>query len=323
MRAIACYSYGPPELLQLIETPKPVPSKDDILVKVNAVTVTPSDCEMRRFDMHVLFWLPVRLLMGIIKPNKPILGFEFAGEVEAVGVQIENFKKGDLILGSTGLNLGCYAEYACIRNKDLKALKPSKLSFEEVATLPVAGINALHYIRKADIKPGQKILIIGAAGCFGSYAVQLAKHFGAEVTAVDSIEKLAMLVSIGADHVIDYTQEDFTKNGETYDAIYDIPGKGSVIKYMKSLTLNGRYVLSNPWVKQVLQGMWGSITSKRKFFIALASERPEDLSYLAELMVAGKLKAVIDKTYSLQEMQVAHMYVESGKKIGNVVINMN
>jgi len=322
MKAILWTKYGAPNLLKIGEAEKPVPKKDEILVKVRAATVTPGDCELRRFDMHFLFWLPIRLYIGIIKPKKNILGLELAGDIEAIGEGVKEYKVGDPVFGGTGLKFGAHAAYACLRTNKFMTKKPVAISYEDAATIPTAGTNALHYLRKANIKAGEKMLIIGAGGCFGTYAVQLAKHLGAEVTAVDSTKKLDTLTSIGADYVIDYTQEDFTKNGETYDIIFDIAGKGSVSKSMKSLTPTGRYILATPWVKQVLQGMWRSITGNKKFIFALAGEHPEDLIYLADLIGAGKLRPVIDRRYPLEKIPEAHTYVESGEKIGTVVINI-
>ncbi|NJN42689.1 MAG: NAD(P)-dependent alcohol dehydrogenase [Flammeovirgaceae bacterium] len=320
MKAIVYYNYGPPDVLKVQEVNKPIPKDNEVLIKVHNATVMPADCEMRRFQLHVLFWLPVRLYMGLFKPKRQVLGMEMAGEIEATGKNVTGFKKGDRVFGGTGLRFGAYAEYASLPTKFL-AITPSECSHEEVVSLPTCGTNALHYLRLANIKPGEKILIIGAGGCFGTYAVQLAKYFGATVTAVDTADKLDTLRNIGANHVVDYRTEDFTKNGKTYDIIFDIPGKNSVIKNMKSLTKNGRYVLSNPWVLQVLQGFWGSITSNRKFFIALAAENPKDLDFLSGLIAQGKIKPVIDSRYQLEQMVEAHRYVEGGAKVGQVIIN--
>lgn len=323
MKAILWTKYGSPDLLKLGEVETPTPKEGEVLVRVHAAPVTPGDCEIRRFEMHVLFWLPVRLYMGIIKPKRPILGMDLAGEIESIGKEVSGLKVGDAVFGGTGLSLGAHAEYAKLSSKGMMAKKPANISYEDASTIPTAGTNALHYIRKADIKPGEKILIIGAGGCFGTYVVQLAKHFGAEVTAVDSTKKLETLKSIGADYVVDYTQEDFTKNGISYDIIFDIAGKGSVSRSMKSLTPTGRYVLATPWVKQVLQGVWSSMTSGKEFFFALAGENPEDLVYISDLMEQGKLKTVIDKRYPLEQIPEAHAYVESGEKIGTIVINIS
>ena len=322
MKAILWTKYGAANLLKIGEVEKPIPKADEVLIKIKKGTVTPGDCEIRRFEMHVLFWLPLRLYLGIWKPRKHILGFELAGDVESMGNAVKDFNVGEAVFGGTGFRFAANAEYTCVPAKGMIAKKPANVSYEDATTIPVAGTNALHYIRKADIKPGEKILIIGAAGCFGTYAVQLAKYYGAEVTAIDSTNKLGVLKAIGADYVIDYTKEDFAKNGISYDIIFDIAGKGSVSKSMKSLTPKGRFVLATPWVKQVLQGFWSSITSKRQFTIALADENPEDLKYLTNLMEESRLKPIIDKHYSLDQVPEAHAYVESGDKIGTVVINI-
>ena len=323
MKAILWTKYGPPDVLRMGEVEKPTPNDNEVLIKVRAATVTPGDCEIRRFEMHVLFWLPLRLYLGIRKPKRPILGMEVAGEIEAVGKGVTEFKKGDPVFGGTGLRFGAYAEYTCLSSTSAMTIKPDSLSYDEAATLPTGGINALHYIRKANIQPGQRMLIKGAGGCFGTYAVQLAKNLGAEVTAVDSTEKLDVLRSIGADHVIDYTREDFTENGKTYDIIFDVVGKDSISRAMKSLTKNGRYILATPWVFRVIQGLWSSMTSRKKFIFALANERSEDLDVLKELIETGKVKPVIDKRYPLEQMADAHRYVEEGHKTGHVVITVS
>lgn len=322
MKAIVWPKYGTPDVLQFKEVEKPEPKDNEVLIKIHAATVTPGDCELRRFEMHVLFWLPLRIYMGVFKPKRPILGMELAGEIEEIGKNVTGFKKGDQVFSGTGMKFGAYAEYKCQKSASLISIKPSNMSYEEAATVPTGGLNALHYIRKGNIQPGQKVLINGAAGCFGTYAVQIAKLFGAEVTGVDSSHKMDMLRLIGADHVIDYTQEDFTKNGKTYDVIFDVVGKGSVSRAMRSLTKNGHYILATPWVFQVMRGLWSAMTSKRKFIFELAREKTEDLIYLTELIEAGKIKAVIDRSYPLKDMAEAHRYVESGKKVGHVTIKV-
>lgn len=320
MKAVLWTKYGSPDFLTLGSVDKPSPKANEVLIKIHAATVTPGDCEMRRFDMHVLFWLPLRLYMGVFKPKRPILGMELAGEIEEVGVAVTEFKKGDEIMAGTGLGFGAYAEYKCLKASSFLALKPTNMPYTEAATIPTGAINALHYIRQGNIQPGQKVLIIGAAGCFGTYAVQFAKLTGAEVTAVDSDKKLPALVSIGADQVIDYQKEDFTQSGISYDVIFDIAGKDSVSKNMKSLKMGGRYILATPWVKQVLQGIWSSKTTGKKFIYTLAKERKEDLEHIKGLVEAGQLKAIIDKRFYLHEMAAAHHHVEKGDKIGHVPI---
>jgi len=328
MKAIVWTKYGSPDLLELKEVVKPTPKDNELLIKVHAATVTPGDCEIRRFDMHVLFWLPLRIYFGIFKPKRPILGMDLSGEVEAVGKDVQLFKKGDHVFCGTGLSFGAYAEYKCQKNTHPMAIKPANMSYEEAASVPTGGVNALHYMRKGNIQQGQKVLIIGAGGCFGTYAVQIAKMFGAEVTGVDSTNKLDILRSLGADHVIDYTQEDFTKSNQSYDVIFDVIGN-SVSHKMKSLKPNGRYILATPWVWSVIQGFWSSLRSNlpwrqtsKKFIFELARDSIEDLVYLKELIEDGKLKAVIDRNYPLEQMAEAHKYVESGEKVGHVTITV-
>ncbi len=322
MKAVLWTKYGPPELLKIGETRKPVPKDDELLIRIHAATVTPGDCEIRRFEMHVLFWLPLRIYFGLTKPKRPILGMELAGEVEEVGKNVTGFKKGDQIVSDTGLQFGAYAEYVCLNTKYAMALKPVNISYEEAASMPTAGLNALHYIRMANLQPGQKILIKGASGCFGTYAVQLAKLHGAEVTGVDSTEKLDILQELGADHTIDYTREDFTKNGDAYDVIFDVVGDSSIVRAMKSLNSNGRYILATPWVIRVVQGLWSSMISRKKFIFSLAKYHAEDLVYLKELIESGKLRPVIDKRYPMEQMIEAHKYVQRGSKVGNVAITI-
>ena len=323
MKAILWTEYGAPELLKIGEVRKPVPTDDELLIRVHAATVTPGDCEVRRFEMHVLFWLPLRIYFGLRKPKRPILGMEVAGEVEEVGKNVRGFKKGDQIISDTGLKFGAYAEYICLSTKYAMALKPVNLSYEEAASIPTAGLNALHYIRLANLQSGHKILIKGASGCFGTYAVQLAKLQGAVVTGVDSTDKLGILKELGADHVIDYTAEDFTRNGEKYDVIFDVVGNSSISKAMNSLKPKGRYILATPWVIRVLQGKWSALTSKKKFIFTLAKYKAEDLIYLKDLIESGKLKPVIDRKYPMEQMVEAHKYVEKGSKVGNVAITVN
>lgn len=328
MKAVLWTAYGPPELLKVGEIEKPTPKADEILVKVKAAAISPGDCELRRFDMHVLFWLPLRIYLGIFKPKLRVLGMDLAGEVVELGANVKDFKKGDHVFGNTRLALGAHAEYALIKEAYPLSKKLDEVTFEAASTLPTAGSNALHYMRLANIQPGEKVLIIGAAGNFGTYAVQLAKLWGAEVTGVDSAEKLETLRSLGADHVIDYTAEDFTKDQNSYDVIFDVRGTVAVSQIMKSLKPQGRYILATPWVGQVLSGLWHEMMSKlrgtrKKFIFALANDTSEDLDYLKELMTEGKLKAIIDKAYPLEEVPEAHRYIESGKKIGQVVLSMN
>lgn len=264
----------------------------------------------------------MRIYMGIRKPRDKILGQELAGEVESVGKKVTTFKEGDQVFAATLMRLGAYAEYACLPETYPIALKPANLTYEEAATIPTGGMNAIHFLKKGDVRSGQKVLINGAGGSIGTYAVQIAKSLGAEVTAVDSTKKLDMLRSIGADHAIDYTQEDFTKNGQTYDVVIDVVGKSSFSRTVRSLGQNGRYILGNPTLSGMIRGLWSSMTTDKKVIFELASYKTEDMRFLKELIEAGKIKVIIDKRYPLEQMPEAHRYVENGCKTGNVVITV-
>jgi NADPH:quinone reductase-like Zn-dependent oxidoreductase len=299
MKAVIWTRYGLPHVLHLQEASNPVPKDHEVLIKVRAATVTAGDCELRRFDMAAWIWLPVRLYMGILRPRIKILGQELSGDIESVGSAVTQFKVGDAVFAPTKMSMGAYAEYICLPANYAIGIKPVNMSYEEAATLSVGGLNALHFIRKAGIRPGEKVLINGAAGCIGTYAVQLAKLEGAEVTAVDSTRKLPVLSSIGADHVIDYLKDDFLTMKMTYDVIIDIIGTTPFSQSIRLLNPNGRYVLGNPTVTGMLRGAWTSKTSNKKVIVALAPYRPEDMAYLKELAEAGKIRSVIDQRFSL------------------------
>jgi NADPH:quinone reductase-like Zn-dependent oxidoreductase len=325
MKAMVWTRFGPPDVLQLQEVAKPTPRDHEVLVRIYATTVTAGECELRSLKIPLAFRLPLRIYMGLIRPRPIILGQELAGEIEAVGKEVTQFRQGDQIFAWTGFGLGAYAEYKCLPEDGVLAIKPSNMTYEEAATLPVGALEAVYFLRRGNIRSGQKVLIYGAGGSIGTFAIQIAKYFGAEVTGVDSTGKLDMLRSIGADQVIDYTQEDFTKNDETYDVIFDVVGKSSFSHSVRSLTLNGRYLLGNPRLSQRVRGRWISRRSSKKVIpwaARAAGEYAEDFIFLKELIEAGKIQSVIDRCYPLGQTAEAHRYVETGHKKGNVVITV-
>ena len=329
MKAIVCTDFGPPDVLQLREVVKPTPKDDEVLIRVHATSVNFGDLmarnfkavSPREFNMPFFFWLPAKISFGLRKPNITILGNELAGEIEAIGKDVKRFRKGDRVYGYPGLSFGAYAEYICLPEAGPVALKPSNLSYEEAVTLPYGAIMTTSLLGKANIRPGHKVLINGASGGIGSMAVQLAKYYGAEVTGVCGTPRLEFVKSIGADKVIDYTKEDFTQNGETYDLIFDILGRSSFSKIKTSLKPNGTYLLASFKMKALLNMLWTSLTgSNQKVICAFANEMPESLAFVKKLVEEGKVKAVVDKSFPMEQAAEAHRYVEQGRKQGNVVI---
>jgi NADPH:quinone reductase-like Zn-dependent oxidoreductase len=322
MKAIIYTKYGPPDVLQLKEVDKPVPNDNEILVKIHATTVFVGDCELRSLKFPILLRLLMRIGFGIRGPRKRILGQELAGEVEAVGNDVTLFKEGDQVFGTPGFGLGANAEYKCLPEKGLVVIKPTNMTYEEAASVIIGGLEALHHLRKGNIQNGQKVLINGAGGSIGTIAVQLAKYFGAEVIGVDSTEKLNMLRSIGADQVIDYTQKDFTKSGETYDVIFDVVGKSPFSRSEISLKEKGIYLSANPGMSQMLRGPRTKKIGSKKAIFETSMYKTEDLIFLKELIEEENIKSVIDRRYPLEQTTEAHKYVETGHKKGSVVITV-
>jgi NADPH:quinone reductase-like Zn-dependent oxidoreductase len=321
--------FGPPDVLQLQEVEKPAPRENEVLIRIHATTVFAADCELRGLKFPVVFRplvrLAVRILLRSRKQKNLILGQEVAGEIEAVGKEVTRFREGDQVFGWTGLRMGGYAEYICLPEKGMLAIKPPNLTYEEAAAVPVGGIDAVYFIRRANIRRGERVLINGAGGSIGTLAVQLARHFGAEVTAVDSTEKLEMLRSIGADHVVDYTREDFTKRGETYDVIFDVIGRSPFSRSVRSLTPDGRYLINNSRLSKLIRGPTLSRRSNKQVITwqsRTASEYADSLRYLRKALEAGTIKPVIDRCYPIEQIVAAHRYVDAGHKKGNVVITV-
>jgi NADPH:quinone reductase-like Zn-dependent oxidoreductase len=326
MKAIVYEKYGPPEVLQLKEVEKPTPKEDEVLVKVYATTVTTGEVNARGFTFVPPGFGPLpRLMLGLRKPKKTILGSDLAGEIEAVGKDVKQFKEGDQVFGIDSNGSGAYAEYVCRPEEGALAIKPANITYEEAAAVPFGACTALYFLRdKGNIQSGQKVLINGASGGVGTYAVQLAKYYGAEVTGVCSTRNLELVKSLGADKVIDYTKEDFTQSGETYDIIFDMVGKSSFSRCKSSLKQNGFYLAVAGGLKELIQMLWTSVIGSKKVIFGggLASERKDYLLFFKELIEAGKLKAVIDRRYPLEQMAEAHRYVDKGHKKGNVVITV-
>lgn len=323
MQAIVYAEYGSPDVLHLREVGKPVPADNEVLISVHAAEATKSDCEMRRSSFAVKwFWLPLRLAMGVTKPRKQILGGYFAGVVESVGKDVARFKTGDQVFGSAALRLGAYGEYMCLPAGSTLAPKPLGISFEEAAAVPLGGLNALHFMRKANIRNGETVLINGAGGSIGIYAVQIAKAMGAEVTVVDSAIKEETLRRFGADHFIDYTRENFAESGRTYDVILNMVARSSFTQSVKALNPGGRYLMVNPRLSDMLGAMLIPVLSDKAAIFAFAGETEEELLALKQMIEDGRIRSCVDKIFPMAQAAEAHHRVESEQRLGPVVISM-
>ncbi|MCP4552755.1 MAG: NAD(P)-dependent alcohol dehydrogenase [Bacteroidetes bacterium] len=319
MKAVICNKYGSPGNLKIGEVDKPTPTKNEVLVKIHVSTVTTGDCRIIKFDWPYWFWIPGRLMFGITKPRRKTPGWELAGEIESIGSNVTNLKKGNFVFGYTeGMSFGgTNTEYKSISASRLVKINPSEIDPEKAAVLPIGGLTALYLLRKAKLVPGQKVLIYGASGSVGTFAIQIAKLFGVEVTAVCSQKNHELVKSLGADEVIDYRKDDFTKNGIRYDAIFDTVSKISFAKVRRSITESGSYLTVDWPLHHVLLA---AFTGKQKIFVGMVDENINDMIYLMNLVQEGKLNPFIDKSYSLDEAVEAYKYVSTGRKRGNVVI---
>lgn len=331
MKAIVYIEYGSPDVLHLAEVEKPTPKDNEILVKVHATSVNYGDIAARnfkeitpqKFNMPLIIWFIAKISFGLRKPVNPILGSEFAGEVESIGKDVQRLKEGDQVFGYVGPNMGAYEEYLCMSEEGCVAIKPTNMTDEEAAAVPYGAIMALNLLGKANIQRGQKVLINGASGGIGSAAVQLARyHFGAEVTGVCGTQRLDYVKSLGANKVIDYTKEDFTQNGETYDLIFDVLGKSSYSLCKNSLNPNGILLFASFKMRKLFDMLWTSKTGSRKVICAIAPGSLQDLMTVKQLIEAGKIKSIIDKSFSMEQAAEAHQYVEAGRNKGKVVITM-
>jgi NADPH:quinone reductase-like Zn-dependent oxidoreductase len=322
MKAVVYTKYGAPDVLHIEEIEKPAPGDDEVLIKIHAAEVTKADCEMRSFRFAVKwFWLPLRLAFGLVRPRKKVLGGYFAGEVVSVGKDVTKFNKGDQVFGATRLRLGAYGEYVCLPADYTIVQKPQNMSFEEAAAVPLGGLNALHFLRKANVQAGEKVLVNGAGGSIGTFGVQIARAMGAKVTAVDSTIKEEMLRSIGADQFIDYTREEFTKSGQTYDVILSMVARSSYSGCIKALKPGGRYLIANPRLSDMLRSVFTSLFTDKTAIFAFAQEKEEELLALKKMIEEGKIKSTVDKIYPPEQVAEAHRRVETEQRLGTVVLS--
>lgn len=322
MKAVVYTNYGPPSVLHFSDVETPSPEDDEVLIKIRAAEATKSDCEMRSFNFTVLwFWLPLRMVLGFKAPKRQILGGYFSGEIESVGKEVSKFKKGDQVFGSAGMRMGAYGEYICLPANYTIVQKPNNMSFEQAAAVPLGGLNALHYLRRAKVQKGEKVLINGAGASIGTFAVQIAKTMGAEVTAVDGPHKEEKLREIGADYFIDYTKEKFTHSGKTYDVIFDMVANSPYSLSIKALNPGGRYLKANPRVSDMLRSLLTSRFTDKDSIFAFAGEKEEELLALKEMIEDGAITSAIDKVYPIEQVVEAHKRVETEQRKGIVVLS--
>lgn len=323
MKAIVYRKYGAPDVLHVETVEKPAPKDNELLIRVHAAEATKSDCELRSFNFPVKwFWLPLRLAFGPFKPKKTILGSYFSGEVETVGKDVSKFKKGDQVFGATGLRFGAYGEYVCLPDSYTIALKPINLSLEEAAVVPLGGLNALHFMRKANIRSGEKVLINGAGGSIGTFALQIAKAMGAEVTAVDSAIKEEMLQRIGADYFFDYAKGHFSQNGQTHDVIFDMVADKPFSRCVNALNPGGRYLMGNPRISDMIRSVIASKFTDKTVLFSFAGEKQEELLALKKMIEEGSIKPVVDKIYPMEQAADAHRRVETEQRLGMIAISI-
>lgn len=323
MKAIICTKYGPPDVLKIENVERPTPKDNQLLIKIATTSVTAADYRIRALNVPTGFKLIMQIVMGFKKPKKKILGMNFSGKIEAIGKDVKLFKEGDLVFGTSGMDFGTYAEYMCMPESGTLALKPDIMSYKEAAAFPFGALTALSFLRdKGNIQKGEKVLIYGASGAVGTAAVQLAKYYGTDVTGVCSTTNLEMVKSLGADRVIDYTKENFTTNGETYDIIFDTVGKTSISACKALLNQKGRYLTAVAGLPKYIQILWNSMIGSKKFIGGVASDKREDFIFLKELIESENIKTVIDRCYPLEQTSEAHKYAEKGHKKGNVVITV-
>lgn len=322
MKAYVCRRYGGPEVIELVDVATPTPKANEVLIKIYATTVTAGDWRVRTLDVPRGLGFIARLAMGLARPRQPILGTELAGVVAAVGKDVTQFKPGDAVFAFPGGKMGCHAQYRAVAEDGPVVRKPENLSFEDAASLSFGGTTALHFLRKANIKPGDKVLVIGASGGVGSALVQLAKHFGAEVAGVTSTANLDLVASLGADQVIDYSKEEFSARGDTYDVIADTVGDMSFARCKPVLAEKGRLLAIAGGLPEMLAAVWAPLTSSQRVIFGPAEERLEDVRQLADLAQAGVLRPVIDRRYTFAQMAQAHAYVETRRKRGSVVVTV-